>query len=270
MKVSDFGLTRQLDPSSNYYRRENFATRLPLKWMAPECLVDVKYSTKSDVWSYGILLWEIFSLGDTPYPAVSSIEEMKDFIVVLGKRLDRPRYASKEIYEHLFLSCWNGNPKDRPDFTEIREYLENYGQKASTSPLSVNNFPPPSPSNTSPFLPRNQSNGSNLQRRRSQLPSISEPDGHEGENQQEQQQEQQQQERHGEDNMKDNDSGKSSDSSENVTEPHTPRSPAADSQYSSIGSHHYQTKKPFSLSMPTTGRPTSTSSDTNLIGNEVV
>ena len=79
LKIADFGLTRNLQ-SVDYYRKTSDG-RLPVKWMAPEALFDRMYTTKSDVWSYGILLWEIFTLGGNPYPSVP-VEQLFDLLKV--------------------------------------------------------------------------------------------------------------------------------------------------------------------------------------------
>ena len=72
-----------------------FQGRLPVKWMAPEALFDRKYTCKSDVWSYGVLLWEIFTLGGNPYPSVP-VEKLFDLLRE-GHRMAKPQYASQEM-----------------------------------------------------------------------------------------------------------------------------------------------------------------------------
>ncbi|XP_007953975.1 vascular endothelial growth factor receptor 1 [Orycteropus afer afer] len=119
VKICDFGLARDIYKNPDYVRKGD--TRLPLKWMAPESIFDKIYSTKSDVWSYGVLLWEIFSLGGSPYPGVQMDE---DFCSRLkeGMRMRAPEYATPEIYQ-IMLDCWHRDPKERPRFAELVEKL---------------------------------------------------------------------------------------------------------------------------------------------------
>lgn len=94
---------------------------MPIRWMAPESLIDHIYSTKSDVWSLGILMWEIVTLGWTPYPGLSPHDIPK--YLKSGKRLDKPDHCKRELYQ-IMCYCWEGNPNDRLSFKEIRELLE--------------------------------------------------------------------------------------------------------------------------------------------------
>lgn len=119
VKICDFGLARDVYKDPDYVRKGD--ARLPLKWMAPEAIFDKIYTTQSDVWSFGVLMWEIFSLGASPYPGVQ-IDE--DFCCRLkeGTRMRAPEYASSEIYQTM-LDCWHGEPLQRPTFTELVERL---------------------------------------------------------------------------------------------------------------------------------------------------
>ncbi|KFU99212.1 Vascular endothelial growth factor receptor 1, partial [Pterocles gutturalis] len=119
VKICDFGLARDIYKNPDYVRKGD--ARLPLKWMAPESIFDKIYNTKSDVWSYGVLLWEIFSLGASPYPGVQ-IDE--DFCSRLkeGTRMRAPEQATEEIYQ-IMLDCWRSNPNDRPRFSELVKKL---------------------------------------------------------------------------------------------------------------------------------------------------
>ncbi|XP_074818521.1 vascular endothelial growth factor receptor kdr-like isoform X1 [Natator depressus] len=119
VKICDFGLARDIYKDPDYVRKGD--ARLPLKWMAPEAIFDKIYTTQSDVWSFGVLLWEIFSLGASPYPGVQ-IDE--DFCRRLkeGTRMRSPEYSTPEIYQTM-LDCWHGVATERPTFTELVERL---------------------------------------------------------------------------------------------------------------------------------------------------
>ncbi|XP_047190135.1 vascular endothelial growth factor receptor 3 isoform X4 [Scophthalmus maximus] len=119
VKICDFGLARDIYKDPDYVRKGN--ARLPLKWMAPESIFDKVYTSQSDVWSFGVLLWEIFSLGASPYPGVQIDEDfcnrLKD-----GVRMRSPETASPEIYG-IMLGCWQGEPKERPNFPALMQIL---------------------------------------------------------------------------------------------------------------------------------------------------
>ncbi|XP_028671672.1 vascular endothelial growth factor receptor kdr-like [Erpetoichthys calabaricus] len=119
VKICDFGLARDIYKDPDYVRKGD--ARLPLKWMSPEAIFDKIYTTQSDVWSFGVLMWEIFSLGASPYPGLQIDEE---FCCKLkeGTRMRPPEYASAEIYQTM-LDCWEGDPVKRPNFIELVERL---------------------------------------------------------------------------------------------------------------------------------------------------
>jgi len=120
LKIADFGLSRNV-PKTDYYRKKTSDGRLPVKWMAPEALFDRKYTTKSDVWSYGVLLWEIFTLGGNPYPSVP-VERLFELLRE-GHRMERPPYCSLEMY-NIFLECWQHEPRHRPSFSDLVQDLD--------------------------------------------------------------------------------------------------------------------------------------------------
>ncbi|XP_051993223.1 mast/stem cell growth factor receptor kita-like [Xyrauchen texanus] len=119
-KICDFGLARDITRDSSYVLRGNAC--LPVKWMSPESLFACVYTFESDVWSYGILLWEIFSLGNTPYPGVpvgSTFYKM----IQDGYRMSEPEFAPSEIYE-VMRWCWSADPLKRPTFKKLVERTE--------------------------------------------------------------------------------------------------------------------------------------------------
>jgi len=115
IKICDFGMARDVYNDPDYVMRGE--ARLPLKWMSPESIFDRVYSQKSDVWSFGVLLWEIFSLGETPYPGVKMDD---DFCSKLkrGVRMSKPEYSTEEIY-NMMLSCWADSAEKRPTFSTL-------------------------------------------------------------------------------------------------------------------------------------------------------
>nr|XP_019572548.1 PREDICTED: vascular endothelial growth factor receptor 3 isoform X3 [Rhinolophus sinicus] len=121
VKICDFGLARDIYKDPDYVRKGS--ARLPLKWMAPESIFDKVYTTQSDVWSFGVLLWEIFSLGASPYPGVQINEEFCQRLKE-GTRMRAPELATPAI-RRLMLSCWSGDPKERPAFSELVDILGN-------------------------------------------------------------------------------------------------------------------------------------------------
>ncbi|XP_076439338.1 tyrosine-protein kinase receptor torso-like [Babylonia areolata] len=127
LKISDFGLARDVYETSMY--QPTSARKLPYKWMPIESIFDQVFTIKSDVWSFGIVLWEIVTLGGCPYPGIPN----KDLFRLLkeGYRMEKPENCSPEIYK-MMLSCWHPRPEDRPSFTELRSTLEGSLEKAQS------------------------------------------------------------------------------------------------------------------------------------------
>ncbi|XP_039196683.1 proto-oncogene tyrosine-protein kinase receptor Ret [Crotalus tigris] len=119
MKISDFGLSRDVYEEDSYVKRSK--GRIPVKWMAIESLFDHIYTTQSDVWSFGVLLWEIVTLGGNPYPGIAP--ERLFNLLKTGYRMEKPENCSEEMY-NLMLRCWKQEPDKRPTFSEISKELE--------------------------------------------------------------------------------------------------------------------------------------------------
>ncbi|XP_069045218.1 proto-oncogene tyrosine-protein kinase receptor Ret isoform X1 [Lepisosteus oculatus] len=119
MKISDFGLSRDVYEEDSYVKRSK--GRIPVKWMAIESLFDHIYTTQSDVWSFGVLLWEIVTLGGNPYPGIAP--ERLFNLLKTGYRMEKPENCSEEMY-NLMLRCWKQEPEKRPTFSEISKELE--------------------------------------------------------------------------------------------------------------------------------------------------
>ncbi|XP_060085968.1 tyrosine-protein kinase SYK-like [Ylistrum balloti] len=119
-KISDFGMSKALGREGNYYEASE-AGRWPLKWYAPECVYYWKFDTKSDVWSYGVTLWEATSYGEKPYRRMKG-QEILEF-VESGRRLDRPEQCPDDIYR-IMMECWRYEKRERPSFSELAVKME--------------------------------------------------------------------------------------------------------------------------------------------------
>uniref|UniRef100_A0A9J8AHR4 Protein kinase domain-containing protein n=1 Tax=Cyprinus carpio carpio TaxID=630221 RepID=A0A9J8AHR4_CYPCA len=117
VKVCDFGMTRYV--LDNQYT-SSMGSRFPVKWSPPEVLHFNKFSNKSDVWSFGVLMWEVFSEGKTPFENRSNLEVVEE--VTQGGRLYRPHRASAHIYNIMF-HCWHERPHGRPPFSELLQNI---------------------------------------------------------------------------------------------------------------------------------------------------
>ena len=118
MKIGDFGLTRDIY-ASNYYRSD-LRGMLPVRWMAPESIVDGLSTTQSDVWAFGVLLWEITTMGQTPFQSKTNHEVLA--FVPSGGHLEVPPQCPDRL-RGLMLRCWAYNPEERPSFAECREHV---------------------------------------------------------------------------------------------------------------------------------------------------
>ena len=140
VKLSDVGLSRTL-ASSDYYRKTS-AMKVPLKWLAPESALERVYSTASDVWSYGVLCWEVFSFGDTPYPGLKTSEIV--LALQRGYRMSKPARCPESLFGGACLLCgvrslsrrfnevmkqaWQEYPGARPTFQRIVTFLQGLGE----------------------------------------------------------------------------------------------------------------------------------------------
>lgn len=127
IKISDFGLSRDVYEGDTYLKKSR--GRVPVKWMALESLEDQIYTSKSDVWSFGVVLWEIVTLGASPYPGVGPEHLFR--LLKTGYRMHQPEGCSDEIYR-MMLSCWQPRPQDRPCFKELKQRLEDILQDSAS------------------------------------------------------------------------------------------------------------------------------------------
>ncbi|CAH1791155.1 unnamed protein product [Owenia fusiformis] len=117
-KIADFGMARDIY-RADYYRKGGKAM-LPVKWMPPEAFLDGVFTSKTDVWSFGILLWEVFSLGYMPYPGRGNQEVME--FVTTGGRLEAPDNCPAPVFQ-IMNQCWSSSAEHRPTFAQIIEKI---------------------------------------------------------------------------------------------------------------------------------------------------
>ncbi|XP_015307242.1 tyrosine-protein kinase Fer isoform X3 [Macaca nemestrina] len=117
LKISDFGMSRQED--GGVYSSSGLK-QIPIKWTAPEALNYGRYSSESDVWSFGILLWETFSLGVCPYPGMTNQQAREQ--VERGYRMSAPQNCPEDIFK-IMMKCWDYKPENRPKFSELHKEL---------------------------------------------------------------------------------------------------------------------------------------------------
>ncbi|KAL7633707.1 UNVERIFIED_CONTAM: hypothetical protein RMT77_015661 [Armadillidium vulgare] len=136
VKICDFGLSRKMYKNYVYLKKSN--DMMPMKWMAPEAIDQRIFSIQSDVWSYGVTLWEMLTLGNTPFPGVPL--NQLGTALVNGMRLEKPKYCNDQIYS-LLLQCWRLNPVERPRFNQIANTLSDMLSPNKTkSYVNMNTF----------------------------------------------------------------------------------------------------------------------------------
>uniref|UniRef100_A0A3Q2YQV3 receptor protein-tyrosine kinase n=1 Tax=Hippocampus comes TaxID=109280 RepID=A0A3Q2YQV3_HIPCM len=132
VKIADFGLSRNIYSADYYKANENDA--IPIRWMPPESIFYNRYTTESDVWAYGVVLWEIFSHGMQPYYGMGHEEVI--YYVRDGHILSCPENCPLELY-NLMRLCWSTHPSDRPSFNSIHRILERMHQNMQISVLTL-------------------------------------------------------------------------------------------------------------------------------------
>ncbi|XP_061699267.1 tyrosine-protein kinase receptor TYRO3 isoform X1 [Syngnathoides biaculeatus] len=129
VRVADFGLSKKINPG-DYYRQGSVA-KLPVKWIALESLADNVYTTQSDVWAFGVTMWEVMTRGQTPYPGVEN-SEIYEYLI-RGERLKKPAECAQDVYDVMH-SCWSPVPKCRPTFRRLAVLLEELRLSFSPAP----------------------------------------------------------------------------------------------------------------------------------------
>ncbi|XP_053539574.1 macrophage-stimulating protein receptor isoform X2 [Ictalurus punctatus] len=121
VKVADFGMARDILDKEYYSIQDHKRAKLPIKWMAIESLQTQKFTTKSDVWSFGVLMWEMLTRGASPYPDVDPYD-MTPYLLQ-GRRLPQPQYCLDSLW-FILLKCWSPEPDCRPTFSMLVKNLQ--------------------------------------------------------------------------------------------------------------------------------------------------
>ncbi|XP_064481076.1 tyrosine-protein kinase SRK2-like isoform X1 [Ornithodoros turicata] len=128
VKVADFGLARIIE-DSEYTARQG--SKFPIKWTAPEAVLYGTFSIKSDVWSYGVLLYELITHGQVPYPGMSNRQVVEQ--VENGFRMPKPNCECPDSVYNTMLTCWEGEPENRPTFEFLFGYFDDFFVAAESS-----------------------------------------------------------------------------------------------------------------------------------------
>lgn len=123
IKISDFGLSRALGVGKDYYQTNfNVNLKLPIAWCAPECINYLKFTSASDVWAFGVTLWEMFSYGFQPWAALTGQQILEAIDEPNYQRLEPPEACPKDYYS-IMLKCWQHEPHNRPRFMDLMSLL---------------------------------------------------------------------------------------------------------------------------------------------------
>lgn len=121
--ISDFGLAKLLEVDQSEY--QSGGGRLPIKWLAPECFRKRKFTHKSDVWAFGVTIWELVTFGERPYKQIETLEVPK--AIEEGARLEKPSHVTVEVYK-VMLACWFPRPEARPNFKQLAQSFVNFAR----------------------------------------------------------------------------------------------------------------------------------------------
>jgi len=132
VKISDFGMSKDTSYKGYYHRASSQNVPVPVRWMAPECLKFGEYTTQGDVWSLGVLIWELMTHCEMPYPALGNQEVFDK--VVNGYRMPKPPLAPPAVYE-VMTRCWAASPRRRPQASEIMNIMQGISDAIEVAPV---------------------------------------------------------------------------------------------------------------------------------------
>ncbi|XP_078379893.1 proto-oncogene tyrosine-protein kinase receptor Ret-like isoform X2 [Oculina patagonica] len=134
-KVTDFGMARNVYQDDIYTKESR--GRLPVKWTAYEGLLYGTYTTQSDVWSFGVVLYEIFTVGGSPYPGINGREIANK--LQKGYRMPKPKHVDDQLYQ-IMLQCWQENPNDRPTFSKLKDTITRMAQSNNETYVNMKEY----------------------------------------------------------------------------------------------------------------------------------
>lgn len=141
VKISDFGLSRALGQGKDYYQTNfNVNLKLPIAWCAPECISYLRFTSASDVWAFGVTLWEMFSYGFQPWAALTGQQILEAIDEPRFQRLEQPDCCPLDHY-NLMLDCWRHEPASRPSFADIGPILAESRPEQVQAKVSSNEGP---------------------------------------------------------------------------------------------------------------------------------
>ncbi|KAF6022807.1 hypothetical protein EB796_018884 [Bugula neritina] len=120
VKIADFGMSKDVYRES-YYREKDQDKPRPVKWMALESLREGVSNSATEVWAFGVVMWELLTRGNVPYPGISNSEMLNH--LQSGHRLHKPTYTCPKVFD-VIKECWNEDPLERPSFSQLKEFLE--------------------------------------------------------------------------------------------------------------------------------------------------
>lgn len=156
-KIADFGLSREIENASDAYTTRG--GKIPVRWTAPEAIAFRKFTSASDVWSYGVVLWEVMSYGERPYWNWSNQDVIKS--IEKGYRLPAPMDCPEALYQ-LMLDCWQKQRTHRPTFSSITQTLDNLARQPQLL-LALRNSPTEQGPETFHHTPTSSSSSNNHQ-----------------------------------------------------------------------------------------------------------